>query len=233
MPARASGLVDGDPPRLRQPALDLVESRYLPIPEKGAGKNARQIHATLLARSSRIDVEGSGSSMIKAVGAALKWDLAVRDRDFYREHLLYGGPKDATEGCQQKLARLLEGTLVQEDLCLAKDLAVDEPNIEVRFGDNGRHQKVAVEDLSGAYRISAFVIRQSVVASLSDLPVQVWLRNRATQLVGFRIDRQKRLIGEAWIPKAGLTAEEFQLYVRTVAMECDRFEYILNGRDTE
>jgi hypothetical protein len=41
------------------------------------------------------------------------------------------------------------------------------------------------------------------------------------------------LIAEAWIPKAGLTAEEFQLYVRTVALESDRFEYVLTGKDVE
>jgi hypothetical protein len=52
-------------------------------------------------------------------------------------------------------------------------------------------------------------------------------------LVGFRIDRQHRLVGEAWIPKAGLVAEEFQLYVRMLAAECDRFEYALTGKDVE
>jgi hypothetical protein len=40
-------------------------------------------------------------------------------------------------------------------------------------------------------------------------------------------------VGEAWIPKAGLTESEFQLYVRTLAIEADRFEYALTGRDSE
>ena len=117
-------------------------------------------------------------------------------------------------------------------LCNAKDLQVDEHHIDVKCGGE-RRQRVAVEDQGDAYMISAFVVRQAVVASLPDLPIQAWLRNRALMLVGFRIDRQHRLVGEAWIPKVGLVAEEFQLYVRMLATECDRFEYVLTGRDVE
>lgn len=117
-------------------------------------------------------------------------------------------------------------------LCRAKDLAVDERYVDVKC-DGERRQRVSVEDHGDAYLISAFVVRQPVVASLPDLPIQVWLRNRASMLVGFRIDRQGRLMGEAWIPKAGLEAEEFQLYVRMLPTECDRFEYALTGRDVE
>lgn len=90
-----------------------------------------------------------------------------------------------------------------------------------------------MDERDDAYHFRAFVVRQSVVSSLPDLPVQIWLRNRAISLVGFRIDRKGRLVGEAWLPKIGLTVDEFRLYLRTVAIECDRFEYILTGRDTE
>lgn len=117
-------------------------------------------------------------------------------------------------------------------LCRVKDFSIDEPHVDVRFEDERRH-RVTVEDEGVAYRVSSFVVKQAVVASLPDLPIQLWIRNRSTQLVGFRIDRQQRLVGETWIPKAGVTPEEFQLYVRTVATECDRLEYVLTGRDTE
>ena len=42
-----------------------------------------------------------------------------------------------------------------------------------------------------------------------------------------------RLVAESLVPKAGLTAEEFQLYARTVARESDRFEFELTGKDIE
>ncbi|HEU5178897.1 MAG TPA: hypothetical protein VFU24_15710, partial [Burkholderiales bacterium] len=64
-------------------------------------------------------------------------------------------------------------------------------------------------------------------------PLRAWRRNRSSQLVGFRVDQRGRLVGEAWVPKAGLSAQEFQVYVRRVAAECDRFEYLLTGAYSE
>ena len=117
-------------------------------------------------------------------------------------------------------------------LCRANDLTINEPHVDVRFGDERRH-RVSVQDDGEAYLVSGFVVRRATVTSIPNLPIQAWIRNRATQLVGFRIDRQLRLVAEAWVPKAGLTSAEFQLYVRKVAAECDRFEYLLTGRDIE
>lgn len=117
-------------------------------------------------------------------------------------------------------------------LCSGEGFKVRDDGIEVSFGDGRRH-RVAVEDGADAYLLSAFVVKQAVVTSLPTLALDVCLRNRATDLVGFRIDRQDRLHAEAWIPKAGLDSEELQWCVRTVAAEADRLEYILTGRDVE
>lgn len=116
--------------------------------------------------------------------------------------------------------------------CRANDIAIDGTDVVVTFSDE-RHHRITVEEKDDCFVLCAFVVRQRVVSKLRDLPIQIWLRNRSVSLVGFRIDRKGRLVGEAWVPKAGLTAEEFQLYVRTVAVECDRFEYILTGQDVE
>jgi hypothetical protein len=40
-------------------------------------------------------------------------------------------------------------------------------------------------------------------------------------VLGFRLDQKGRLVGEAWVPKAGLSRDEFLLYVKRVADECD------------
>jgi hypothetical protein len=58
-----------------------------------------------------------------------------------------------------------------------------------------------------------------------------WERNRTSDLVGFKIDGRKCLIGEACVPTAGLTADEWGTHVRHVARTCDRMEYLLTGRD--
>jgi hypothetical protein len=57
-------------------------------------------------------------------------------------------------------------------------------------------------------------------------------QNRLSELVGYRIDRKHRLVGECWVPAAGLDAEEWSFYVRTLAAACDRLEFVLTGGDT-
>lgn len=109
---------------------------------------------------------------------------------------------------------------------------VENDAIRVELPDERTH-RVFVRDAGEAWELEAVVARPSTVASLEDLPVDVWRRNRQSRLVGFRLDHRGRLVGEAWTPKAGLTADEFRFYVRRVATECDRFEYQLTGRDEE
>jgi hypothetical protein len=115
-----------------------------------------------------------------------------------------------------------------DQFCNAPDFEVVGPSITVRFAEDQSHA-VTVHEQPDTYVLSAMVARQATVAEVPDLPLEVWLKNRSVTLVGFRIDRRGRLVGEAWVPKAGLVGEEFQLYVRTVAIECDRFRYLLTG----
>jgi hypothetical protein len=115
----------------------------------------------------------------------------------------------------------------------ARDLRVEGDTLDVRFAEGGRHHVVSVEDTGDAYRLVGIVARRGVVTSIPDLALRVWRRNRTTALTGFRIDAKMRLLGESWVPKVGLEAEEFQLWVRTVAAECDRLEHALTGRDDE
>lgn len=116
--------------------------------------------------------------------------------------------------------------------CKGAGLSVDGDTIEVRFADE-RHQRVRVLDEGDSLRVIGVVARRGVVDGLENIALRSWSRNRATQLVGFRLDDRGRLVGESWIPKAGLSGEELIMYVRQVAAECDRLEYLLTGRDME
>ena len=114
----------------------------------------------------------------------------------------------------------------------AAGLTVEGIHVAVALNDRRQHRVTITEDSSG-YRLEAIVAGRAVVSRVADAPIRVWLRNREVQLVGFRIDRRGRIAAEAWVPKAGLSAEEFGLHVRTVAVEADRFEFALTGRDAE
>ena len=114
----------------------------------------------------------------------------------------------------------------------ARDLRVEGDRVEIQFAE-GRHHQLTIEDTGDAYRVIGVVAKPGVTSTIPDLALHVWRRNRATMLAGFRIDPRGRLLGESLIPKVGLSAGEFQQWVRVVAAECDRFEHALTGRDVE
>jgi len=96
-----------------------------------------------------------------------------------------------------------------------------------------RRQRVEIRETSDTYEFVSVVVRPSVLASVPDVPLTAWRRNRAMQTVGFRVDRKGRLVGEAWVPKAGLSRDEFLFSVRRCAAGCDLFEFHLTGKDNE
>ena len=66
-----------------------------------------------------------------------------------------------------------------------------------------------------------------------DLAYRAWRRNAAKELVTFSFDEKDALIGVIEVAASTLDREELQLYVETLAKECDRFEYGLTGEDVE
>ena len=118
-------------------------------------------------------------------------------------------------------------------LCRAKGFEIDEPFVDVVEDVRRQHIRIRIhiDEAGEYYHLTSIVARRSIVSAANDLPMQVWLRNRHASLVGFWIDDHDRLIGESWVPKAGLSDNEFQFYLRQVAKECDGFEYALTGTD--
>lgn len=118
------------------------------------------------------------------------------------------------------------------EFCKASEFTCRDGAVEVQLRD-GRRQSVAVEDHGDFYLLRSTVARAAAVQQTSEAILRAWERNRSVFLVGFRIDARGRMIGEARLPKIGLTAEEWQFTVIHVAQECDRFEFQLTGQDSE
>lgn len=111
VPARSSGILDGDPARLTVPARELVEAVYLPRLTQSGFKGGKPIVDLLARRQVRLDPEGRDRALLRAVAGVLGDRLLARERTFFREHLLHGGPGDSTDGRQRQLAELLEPKL--------------------------------------------------------------------------------------------------------------------------
>ena len=114
--------------------------------------------------------------------------------------------------------------------CFGKDLEVEGDDINVRLpGD--RFHRVSVYEEDEVYRLVSVVVRAGIAKEVDNLALDLSMRNFGTELVGFKLDNRRRLVGETWIPKPGLSSQEFMTYVRSIAAECDRYEYQLTGSD--
>jgi hypothetical protein len=99
----------------------------------------------------------------------------------------------------------------------------------------GTRQVIAISEQSDALHCTSVIAGAKTVAAAAepDSPLRyAWSRNRLSDLVGFRLDSGGRLIGEAWVPTAGLTAEEIDVYLHELARVCDWHEFRLTGSDT-
>jgi hypothetical protein len=116
-------------------------------------------------------------------------------------------------------------------LARSSDVTATDDGLHVAMGE--RSHLVSVIDDGDSFRLVATVAGPAAVARMGEPVLFAWKRNRSSRLVGFRIDHRGRMIGEAWLPKHGLTAAEFQVCLRAVATESDRLEQLLTGRDAE
>ena len=106
--------------------------------------------------------------------------------------------------------------------------------IRVQFPRLQRSQTVQVKRVGSLYRF------WSQLGSGHDLGTPAkrwnwhrlaWRRNAFVDMVAFGMDRKGRPIGFLDQPASTLEAGELEIYIDTVARECDRFEYVLTGQD--
>jgi hypothetical protein len=115
VPGRSSGLLEGLPTRLTPPARELVEGCYLPKLEGAHAKGRKGIAEILAREKTPLDVDGDHRKLLAAVAGLLSPKVTPQESTFYKEHLVFGGPKDRTEGLQRQLATLLEPFLAEAD----------------------------------------------------------------------------------------------------------------------
>jgi len=89
----------------------LVEKLYLGMLAEDGFRDGQRIVEILRKPKERLDIRGSDARLIAAVARILKPRLRAAEREFFRDHLLWGGPMDETDGRQKQLAHLLESTL--------------------------------------------------------------------------------------------------------------------------
>ena len=109
--------------------------------------------------------------------------------------------------------------------------------VRITLREGGRSQAIRVSRNEDRYVFRSVVLTASEVTRNDDdwrrIAYRAWRRNASKSLVTFAFDEYDRLIGLVEVPVATLDQEELDLYVETLAKECDRFEYALTGKDVE
>lgn len=105
-------------------------------------------------------------------------------------------------------------------------------SIDVRLGESHQIVHVDAHTSDEALRLWSIIATPRTLEPITDSPLRyAWGRNRFSELVGFAVDRNRRLIGETWVPRDWLTAAELGLQIREVARVCDWHEFRLGGLD--
>jgi len=98
-----------------------------------------------------------------------------------------------------------------------------------------RAQKISIVKQDANYVLTSVVLGTMKVTKTHkrwrELARLAWHRNAEHQLVTFAFDKNDRLVGQIRHPVDHLDYEELEIYVRSLARECDRFEYLLSGDD--
>ena len=107
--------------------------------------------------------------------------------------------------------------------------------VKVELQRTGRGQKVYLLRDGDRYVFRSVVLPSADVTRDDDrwrkIAYRVWRRNASKELIIFSFDKDDTLIGLIEAPAGTLDAAELDLYIQTVAKECDRFEYALTGED--
>lgn len=111
VPAQNSGLLAGAPRRLSDVGQAFVEREYLPVLDAQRRSHASRLLEGLARKSWNLEHQGGDATLIQVVGKLLCGPLTRTEREFYREHLLLGGPHNPVRGAQEVFADILTDRL--------------------------------------------------------------------------------------------------------------------------
>ena len=112
---------------------------------------------------------------------------------------------------------------------------VEGDDILVSLSAHGRQQRIHVVREDSQYVFSTVVLASRSTNRTRThkrrLAIRAWTRNAETELVNFTFDRVGRLVAEIRHPADHLDSVELEIYMKLLATEGDRFEYVLTGND--
>jgi hypothetical protein len=107
-PARASGLVAGDPTRLTSTGRAIVEECCLPAMAKNGLGDGRLLVDIIKGHSYKLNWNGKDKNLMRGVGKTLGRAFSEDERRRYRRALVMADDLDHTDGLQRELAAAID-----------------------------------------------------------------------------------------------------------------------------
>jgi hypothetical protein len=108
--------------------------------------------------------------------------------------------------------------------------------LRVHVGANRYHRIQIVKEADDYWFTAVVLLAKNVTRTTrrwNELARLVWQRNAEREVVAFGFDDNDRLVGSVRHPARFLDEEEVEFYIRCLAIECDRLEYLLTGLDVQ
>lgn len=96
-------------------------------------------------------------------------------------------------------------------------------------GSHARTQVVRVRVVEDGLLLESVVAQRRHVTTPEAIQCDLWLRNRARDLINVSIDRSGKVVASCWIPHVALERDEFLFALRHLASEADRLEFLMTG----
>jgi len=107
VPSRASGLLERGEGILTPETRGFVERQYVAALTRSGFRDGRAVVDLLRQPRVRLHLSGKDAALAKAIANILAPKLSDSEREFYRQHLAFGGPENPTEGRQRQLSALM------------------------------------------------------------------------------------------------------------------------------
>ena len=108
----------------------------------------------------------------------------------------------------------------------------EDETLLVKLSELGRKQEIILSVQDPSYVFSTTI---GTVASTSlsrrELQFRIWRQNALKPLVNIRINNKDEIIGSVSNDISHTDPNEVSFYIKTLAQDCDRFEYSLSGSD--
>jgi ERCC4-related helicase len=204
----------------------LAASRLCIKPEKGGGLVSVEIDRIFDMKNTQFKEVASAFEQVVTLADVGRAELRGErqgQRDIDRV--------PSTEKDVAKLENYMSRILLERDESWRRD----GPALLVPVGSHGRSQRLRMRCSEADVLLTTTILGAKDVTKSAkrwrELALLAWKRNTECDFVSFQFDRRNRLVGRITHPSRFLDYEEFETYVETLAIESDRFEYLLTGRD--